>query len=215
MHIKIIIFDLDGTLIDAYGAIASSLKYVLKKFNLDIPSEIKIKRAVGWGDRELLKQFVPADCLNKALKIYRNDHRAALLEKSRLMPYAGGLLPALKRRHIKLAVASNRPTEFSLSVLKHLRIKDYFDYVLCADKLKFKKPHPLILNKIMNRFKFKKENALYVGDMSIDARAANSAGIKAAIVLGGSSTKKEIEKERPFMILKDLRSLVKLIDANI
>jgi phosphoglycolate phosphatase len=121
------------------------------------------------------------------------------------------LLRRLKARGFKLAVASNRPSRFSLILLKHLRISGFFDYILCADKLKRGKPDPAILNKIIKRFALKKSQVLYVGDMVIDAQAGRRAKVKTIIVTGGSSDIAEIKKEYPFKIISGLDKLVKIV----
>jgi len=212
--IKLIIFDLDGTLVDAYTAIENSFNYVMRALGLKAQSKISIRRAVGWGDISLLKPYVPKQDLERALSLYRKHHKHSLLKYSRLYPRARSLLRRLKSRGYKLAVASNRPTEFSLILLKHLRILNYFDYVLCADKLKHGKPWPEILNKIIKRFVFKKSQVLYVGDMVIDAQAARRARVKAVIVAGGSSDLSEIKKEQPFKIIAKVSQLTKMADLG-
>ena len=209
--IKLVIFDLDGTLVDAYAAINNSFNYVMRKLGLKPQSADTIRRAVGWGDANLLRPYVDGRNLKRALRLYRNHHKHSLLAYSRLYPHARRLLRHLKSGGYKLAVASNRPTEFSLILLKHLRLIDLFDYVLCADKLKYGKPHPQILNKIIRRFAFKKPQVLYAGDMAIDAQAGRRAGVKTVIVTGGSSSNFEIKKEKPFKIISGISKLLDLL----
>jgi phosphoglycolate phosphatase len=210
--IKLIIFDLDGTLVDAYGAINSSFNYVMRKLGEKPQNTDTIRRAVGWGDLNLLKPFVPVKNLKHALGLYRNHHKHSLLKHSRLYPHVLHLLSQLKAAGFKLAVASNRPTKFSLILLRHLRIRAFFDYVLCADKLKHGKPHPQILNKIIKRFAFKKSQALYVGDMAIDAQAGRRAKVKTIIVTGGSSSNFEIKKEKPFKVISSVDKLTQIFN---
>jgi phosphoglycolate phosphatase len=208
---KLIIFDLDGTLINAYPAIISSLNFTLAKLKLPLQDEGTIRRAVGWGDDKLLKPFVGNADLKKALYLYRRHHKKALLEKSSLFPRAKMVLRLLKQRGFKLAVASNRPSRFSWILIRHLGLKKYFDYVLCADTLKHRKPHPLILREIMRRLSVKPDETLYVGDMTIDAQTGRRAGVKTVIVTTGSSDLTEIRKERPGKIIKDIPDLLKLL----
>ncbi|MFA4992966.1 MAG: HAD family hydrolase [Candidatus Omnitrophota bacterium] len=206
-NIKLVIFDLDGTLIDAYAAICSSFNYVMRKFGLQPKSPRFIRRLVGWGDANLLKPYVPEQDLKISLRLYRNHHKFSLVGQSRLYPYVRALLRKLKARGCKLAVASNRPSRFSLILLKHLGIRNFFDYVLCADKLERGKPDPEILNQIISRFVFKKSQVLYVGDMVIDAQAGRRAKVKTIIVTGGSSSRPEIKKEHPFKIVSGVKQL--------
>ena len=210
-NLKLVIFDLDGTLINAYSAIQSSFNHVMLELGLKPKSSGLIRRAVGWGDVNLLRPYVAEDDLTRALRLYRNHHKLSLLRQSRLYPYVGSLLQQLKAQGVKLAVASNRPSKFSLILLKHLRIISLFDYVLCADKLKRGKPDPEILNKIIKRFALKKSQVLYVGDMAIDAQAGRRARIKTIIVTSGSSSMTEIRKERPFKIISEVAQLGRML----
>jgi phosphoglycolate phosphatase len=215
--IKLVIFDLDGTLIDAYPAINSSFNYTMKRFDCSLQKAGVIRKAVGWGDKNLLAPFVPAKVLEKALLAYRRHHKKSLIAHSRLFPGVRQLLKRIKGKGYKLAVASNRPTVFSLILLRHLKIRQYFDQVLCADKLRWGKPHPEILNKIIRRASLTASQCLYVGDMVIDAQAGARAGVRAVMVTTGSSTRKELSREKPLRIIPrvtDLSKISNLLDIN-
>jgi len=204
---KLVIFDLDGTIIDAYPAIIESFNHAMRYLGYPQKSSLVIRRAVGWGDEALLRGFVRKTDLRKVLSAYRRHHAISLLKLSRLMPGALGILGYLKNKGYKMAVASNRPTRFSLILIKHLGLQKYFDYILCADKLKEGKPHPEILNKIIKRLSFKKSEAIYVGDMTIDAQAGRRAKVRTIIVTTGSSSKREISGEKPFRIIAKIGEL--------
>lgn len=210
-QIKLIIFDLDGTLVDAYSAIFRSFNYLMQELNLPRQGNPLIRRAVGWGDDFLLRPFIEEKDLKKALLIYRRHHKISLLKYSRLFPGVAKLLAGLKFKGYKLAVASNRPTRFSRILIRHLGIEKYFDYVLCSDRLKYGKPHPLILKRIIRRFSLAPQEAVYVGDMVIDARAGKRAKVKTIIVTTGSNTRWEIRKEKPYRIISRVRELTKLL----
>ena len=207
--IKLIIFDLDGTLVDAYPAIIESFNYTMQRLSYPRKSNCIIRRAVGWGDENLLKPFIKEKDLKKALFLYRKHHSKSLMRKSRLFAGAVRTLSYFKNQGYKLAVASNRPTKFSWILIRHLGLKKYFDYCLCADRLKHIKPHPEILNKIRQRFSIKPQHTLYVGDMAIDAQAGKRARIKTIIVTTGSSTREEIKKQRPYRIIRRITELLR------
>jgi len=208
---KLIIFDLDGTLVDAYPAIMRSFNYTMRRLGYPLQSALVIRQAVGWGDENLLKSFIKIKDLKRALSVYRNHHKTALLKGARLFPGVVKLLVGLKNKGYYLAIASNRPSRFSGILIRHLGLTGYFDYVLCADKLRHIKPHPEILEKIMQRFKAKPTETLYIGDMTIDAQAGRCARVKTIIVTTGSSTKLQIRKEKPYRILKRIGELVKIL----
>lgn len=210
-NIKLIIFDLDGTLVDAYPAIISSFNFTMRRLNYPPQNNLIIRRAVGWGDERLLAPFVNSEDLKKAVFLYRKHHKIALLRGAHLFPKVEKLLRTLRGKGYKLAVASNRPTRFSLILIRHFGLNRYFDYVLCADRLKHIKPHPEILNKIRHRFRLKAAEVLYVGDMTIDAQAAGRARVKVIMVTTGSSTLKEIKKEKPYRIIRKVADLLKIL----
>ncbi|MDD5565290.1 MAG: HAD family hydrolase [Candidatus Omnitrophica bacterium] len=210
-HTKLIIFDLDGTLVDAYEAITVSFNHVMRTLGYPLRSCAVIRRAVGWGDKKLLEPFICAQDLPRALRIYRHSHKTDLLKKSRLFPGVRALLAFLRRKGYLLAIASNRPTRFSLILLRHLKIRAYFDYVLCADTLTRGKPYPDILKKIIKKLKVAPAEALYVGDMTIDIQAGVNAGIKTAVVITGSHTSSELTRQHPFLLLRSVSSLKKIL----
>ncbi len=212
--VKLIIFDLDGTLVDAYQAVASSLNYALKSVGLAKLSREQIKRSVGWGDRNLVRRFVPAAKLEKILTVYRKHHRQALKKGTKFLPGVKRILFGLKKQGYKLAIASNRPSPFVHIILKYLKADQVFDYVLGGDQVKAPKPAPEMLKRILKRFSLKPSQVLYVADMTIDVETAHRAGVKSIIVLTGSSRKNEITPLRPFKIIRRMGDLVPLLANN-
>jgi phosphoglycolate phosphatase len=209
--IKLIIFDLDGTLVDAYGAIIQSFNYTMDRLNYPAQKAGVIRRAVGWGDENLLRPFVAEKDLPRALSIYRSHHKQALLRKSRLFPRVHRVLAYLKKKGYSLAVASNRPTRFSWILIRHLKLKKYFAYIVCADRLNHLKPRPYLLNNIMQKFKLKPAQAAYIGDMVIDAQAGEAAKVKTIIVSTGSSSRREIKREGPYRIIGKISEVLKIL----
>ena len=149
--------------------------------------------------------------LKDGLRLYRRHHQVSLTKQALLYPGVRRLLEYLKDKGYKLAVASNRPTRFSLIILRVLKIRSYFNYVLCADKLKRGKPHPQILNLIRKRFHYKPAEVLYVGDMVIDLLAGERAGVRTILVTTGSSSKKEIAKHNPYLSILRVSDLRKIL----
>ncbi len=209
-EIELIIFDLDGTLVDAYDAIIKSFNYAMQGLGYPPQDDPVIRRAVGWGDENLLRPFINSKDFKKALLLYRRHHKKAILKYSHLFPKVKTVLQRLKRRGYKLAIASNRPTRFSRMLIRHLGLDEYFGFVLCKDALRYGKPHPQILNKIMQRFSLKPKQTVYVGDMHIDAQAGRRAGVLTLIVISGSSTRSEIRREKPYRIINNIAEILKL-----
>ncbi len=205
--IKLIIFDLDGTLINAYPAIFKSVNYVLKQLGLRRQDMSAVKKRVGWGDRSLVSYFVGQGLADRALKIYRKAHKLDLLTGAKLLTCAKATLDYLYRKKYKLAIATNRPTKYSWIIIRHLKLAKYFKAVVCADKLKKGKPNPEILKFIMKKLHIRPKNTVFIGDMAIDAQTARRAQVKTIIVTTGSSSKMEIRKETPFLIVDSLKKV--------
>ena len=205
---RLIIFDLDGTLVDAYPALIASVVYTVRRLGYPVPSNTRIRRAVGRGQRFLLEPFVDGKDLKRALRLFRPHHRKALLRGARWMPHARRVLSALRRRGVFLAIASNRPAPFTRQILRVLGAGRTFDVVRCADQSGRGKPHPQMLHDIRRRLGVARADAVYVGDMPIDIEAGRRAGLDTIGVATGSSTFKELKASRPTLIIKGLPDLL-------
>src|SRR6185503_1957833 len=146
---KIIIFDLDGTLVNAYRAVYNSINHAMARCGFPRVSAHVVKRSVGWGDRHLIEGFVGKEQAPAVLKIYRRHHKEALKTGLTFLPGAKRVIEQLKGQGYLLAIASNRPTRFTKDILKILKIEDHFDYVLCGDRSRRPKPHPDMLWQIL------------------------------------------------------------------
>ncbi len=207
MRKELVIFDLDGTLVDAYPAIIKSFNFTMKQLGMPKVRSGMIRKSVGWGDSLLLKPFVSDEFFSRAVTIYRRHHAKTLKDNVKMMPYARDLLVSLKARKLKLAIASNRPTRFTGIILKALGIRSFFDMVLCADKLKAGKPDPLILNKLLRSLRVGRKLSVYVGDMALDVETGKRARIDTIAVATGSSSIVELRESGPTRLCRNLRCL--------
>jgi len=208
---KLIIFDLDGTLVDAYKAITKSINFALKQLGYPKVSAGAVRRAVGFGNISFIKAFVKDEEVEETLRIFRPHHKISLVKHSHIRRGAKGMLKALKKRKYKLAVASNRPKKFSNILLRHLKLLNYFDIVHCAKGKNDFKPSPKLLLDVMRKLKVRKEDTAYMGDMAIDVEAGKRAGIKAIAITGGSSPKSALKQAKPFKIVSRPSDLLKII----
>jgi phosphoglycolate phosphatase len=209
--IRLVIFDLDGTLVNAYPAVISSVNFTLESLGFPKKSAYTIKRAVGWGDRQLLVQFVGESLADKAIRLYRPHHQRALKKGVRFLPGAKEILQWAKANGLKTAIASNRPTRFTKEILVGLKAQKLFDDVLCADKAKKPKPAADMLIQICRKLKVSKQETLFVGDMTIDLNCGANARIKTVGIPTGSSQKKELKELNPYKIIATLNQLKKVI----
>ncbi len=204
---KLVIFDVDGTLVDAYRAITDSINVMLKKMGYPLRSHRSVKRSVGFGVNSLVRCFVPENKAAEALRIFRAHHDKRLRKSLKLMPGARTILPFLKEQGCILAIASNRPSVFCHIILKELGIYHYFDFVMCGDDVKRAKPYPDMVKSILKKSGIRPSEAIYVGDMSVDVLCARRARVWIAAIPTGSCTRREILDADPDILIERLTDL--------
>lgn len=210
MYKKLFIFDLDGTLVDAYRAIESSLNATRARFGYSPVSYKEVRSRVGRGDRRFIETFFPHKDAARAVSFYRRHHKRALVSLSRTMPKALRTLAALKKRNKLIAIASNRPSPFTRIIIKVTGISRYIDGVWCADEVNSLKPRPKILNVIVKRFGVEKRDSVYIGDMDIDLDTARRARIDPVFVTTGSCSVAQVRSFKNKKVIKSLSELLTL-----
>ena len=212
--IKFIIFDLDGTLIDGYRAIHDSLNTALGQMGKEPVSLTKVKRLVGTGLENLLREFVSEEELPEAVRIFRARFKEVCLTGSFLLGGVEPVLKKLKGAGIRLGIASNKPGERVRDICRHLKIDGYFEAMLGAMDVKELKPHPEMMQETMRRMGARSEETLYVGDMHLDVQTARAAEVRVACVLTGSSTREQLTEAEPDAIIETLEELTGLVGVG-
>ena len=152
----------------------------------------------------MLLPFVGADTIEKALALYRRLHCRDLEKGVRILPGAKRLLQQLEKNGSVLAIASNRPRRFCRIILRVTGLRLFFDYMLCGDDVRHRKPHPQMLRAIMRRYHVLPEQVLYVGDMIIDIETGKRAGVRTVAVASGSCRAAELRRAMPYRLVKSL-----------
>lgn len=212
---KIAIFDLDGTLIDAFDSIYETIEFICEKLNYRKFEYDKVKRSVGGGDLKLiLNLFKDEKIVNQAHILYRENYLKFLKNNVKVLDGTFELLKELKNRNIKIALATNRSKFSVIPILKETELEKFFDVFLCADDVKNLKPDPEMVLKIVEKFNFDKRDAFYVGDMDIDYQTGLNAGIDTYIVLTGVCKREDFRKYGNTEIFENLSQLKKFLIEN-
>jgi phosphoglycolate phosphatase len=211
---KAIIFDLDGTLVDAYPGIHQSLNEMLRELQLPEVDLETVKRRVGRGTVNLMQQSVPHELVDRALALFRKSYGNTHLTGSFLLPNVREILVALEKSNILLGIASNKPVDFTRNILKHLQIDEYFCCCSGPEGQIQPKPHPSMLQDMMRKMGVSEKETLYVGDMTLDSETAKNAGVRLALIATGGHSKEELQNIQPDYLLEGLGDLVEIIERT-
>ncbi len=219
---KLIIFDMDGTLIDSLPSIAYAINLMLKELNKEPISLDRVKDFIGRGSELLIKRTllnrvdVDGIEINKqefknAHSIFLNFYSQNLNAKTTLFPNTKETLQELKNSY-KIALVTNKPHQFVNSILENLKIDSYFDYILGATEDIAKKPAPDMLIATCDNFNIEPKNSVMVGDSSNDILAAKAANIDTIAVTYGYSNE-DIKALNPTVIVDNLAQIPRLLNG--
>jgi phosphoglycolate phosphatase len=178
---------MDGTLIDSSELLANTINYVRKKIALPALPQQVILEAINDTSLNPARFFYNSDSFEKHHESYFHEyyHRHHHTQ-SRLYDGIEVLLEKLSQTH-RLSVATNAYDVSAEPLLKALGIADYFDYIVCGNQVPKAKPHPLMIERIIDAYATDKKHFLMIGDGERDILAAQNAGIDGLLVQWGFS----------------------------
>jgi phosphoglycolate phosphatase len=210
MSLKLIIFDLDGTLVDTVQDITNALNYALVSHGIKALTVRDTMKLVGKGVTRLVEKVLPAgrehlkeDVMKKFLEYY-SEH---LIENSKEFPHVRETLENLN--HFKKAVLSNKREVLSKRLLEGLDLEKYFNIIIGSDTAGERKPSPVPVLYAISKLNVRPEESIVVGDSYYDIEAGKMAGTKTVAVTYGYQPK-ELLKEANYVI-DDLRELIPLM----
>ena len=185
-----VLFDLDGTLVDTTKIIVDVVTQVVRKHGLD-PDEKVIRQGIGQPLVTMLSSFVPEDLLPQIREDYSKLYRKIGYEKMKLFP---GVTKNLRRirENYQMGIVTGKMQEGALRNLEYLKILDMFDVVVGADSTERGKPYADPILYAVEQLDVPPGEAIYVGDAAHDIHAAKNAGSLSAAVLTGSATEEEL-----------------------
>lgn len=210
----LVIFDLDGTLVDSVSDIAEALNLTLAQWRLQPVEQASVRAWVGEGVRALLATALRAqgreDALEQALPDMLRHYGDCLLHRPHVYPGVREALAGLRARGVALAVCTNKPIRFVAPLLDHLGLGGHFSALLGGDSLPERKPDPAPLRALAARFGQPAARCLMVGDSATDAAAARAAGMPLAMVRYGYLRGFDPETSGAIAVVDDLRALLAL-----
>ncbi len=206
--IKLIVFDWDGTLLDSTHLIASSIQKTCRDLSLPIPSDEQAKFVIGMGLMESIDHIVPN--LNKHqlphfIEVFRSHY---LPNEAKLTLFSGvrELLDLLNLNNKLLAVATGKPRQGLDRSIKHNNLEGVFTTSRCADESRAK-PHPEMLEYLMDRVGVYPHETLMVGDTTHDLAMARHAKTHAVAVSYGAHSEQLLHTEPHLFMAKSIKDL--------
>jgi len=183
---KLVIFDLDGTIVDSGKTVLRLLNAIRRQLNISVIEFSEISKALSLGGRHLIEAALgPTVNSQEYLQHFRALYLNDSLVGEELYPGFLDYLHALKKNNIKTAICSNKPSQLVEKVMIHHKIDQYFEFILADNGLLPKKPSPEGLLQILNWAQIDPKHAILIGDSRIDQLAASSAGVQFAFHLAG------------------------------
>ena len=218
---KLIIFDLDGTLVDSVPDIAASVNYMFEQIGQDVVSIDTIRGWVGNGVNTLVKRALSNsvtidenldnELYEKALDIFLKYYKENACVKTIMFEGVKESLEALKAKGHILTIVTNKPYDYTGPILETLNIADLFEIYLGADSLEKKKPDPLPLTYLCQKLGIDIEHSVMVGDSKNDILAAKAAQMESIAVTYGYNYGEDINDYEPTITINEFKEILEVL----
>jgi len=212
---ELLVFDWDGTLMDSADAIIVSIQLSCLDLGLPAPERERAAHVIGLGLKDALSYAVPelpSSDYGKLAERYRH-HYLARDPGIELFPGMREMLAALKENGHLLAVATGKSRAGLERVFAATQLKSYFDASRCADET-HSKPHPAMLQELMQELLIEPEATLMIGDTAHDLQMAANAGVPALAVSYGAHPRGSLTAFNPLACIDTPQELAPWLTRN-
>ncbi len=207
MRFSVVLFDLDGTVIDSGAIILASMRHAVKEVLGAEPAEEELMAAVGGPGLEEQMRALAPDRVDELVAVYR-AHNEPLHDELRSCDGIEDVLVALKDEGRRLGIVSAKRRATIDLAFARIPLEHLFDVVVGGDETERLKPDPEPLLLAAERLGVNPDGCAYVGDSPFDIRAAAAAGMHAvAVTWGGIHSREKLEAEHPDAIVDTAKQL--------
>ena len=206
--IKLIVFDWDGTLMDSEAHIVACMQAAIADLSLEARNDEQVKNIIGLGLHEAVAGLYPEadDALVRSIADAYRTHWLGSDHQSALFPGVEETLQLLKQEGFRMAVATGKGRSGLDKVLRETGLSPMFDATRCSDETR-SKPHPLMLEQIMQELRFSPAQTLMIGDTEYDMEMASNAGAHAVAVAYGVHACPRLQRHAPLTCLDQITEL--------
>lgn len=207
------IFDWDGTLMDSTDKIIRCMQAAIKQLDLPQKDDEQVRHIIGLGLPEAVRRLFPGEggaILDELAAGYSRHFIEADQTPCHFYPDVERVLIDLRTNGHQLAVATGKSRRGLDRVLANLKLSHFFDASRCADETA-SKPHPLMLEQLLDQCGMTAESAVMIGDTEFDLEMATNAGMRSIGVSYGAHVEARLLKHEPEMIID---SFTELLDWN-
>ncbi len=209
MQENIILFDLDGTLINSTDAIVSSFNHTFTKLNFDFQGNNEdIKSLIGYPLDIMYQELgVEQEKVWDFVDAYKEKYRTISKEKTKLLENTIEALE-LASSFARLSIVTTKTGKYTSPLLEHMNILKYFEHITGREDVEHPKPHPEPIIRTLDLMKLEKTaNIWMVGDTHLDLICANSAGVNSVAVLCGYGKEEELKEHTSFLTSNALEAV--------
>lgn len=214
---KLVLFDLDGTLINSIDDLADSTNYALQQCGLPLHTVDEYKYFVGNSVDPLIRRALPEEekenqeLFDRVKKIYLSHYAAHSKDKTRPYPGISDLLSRCNKAGVLVAVVSNKPDDITADVVRYYFPQIHFAATMGPKEGIPKKPDPAGVREVLRITGIALEDALYVGDTWVDMQTAQNSGVQSCGVLWGFRTRQELVENHADFIAANAAELAEII----
>ena len=212
-ELKLVIFDWDGTVMDSVAKIVDSMQIAAQREGLNVPSEQAVKDIIGLSLAPALKQLfgeLNQQQVDDMALFYKEAYLALDKKPSALFNGILDVFESLKNRNIKIAVATGKSRVGLNRLIEQTGLGHFFCDSMTADEAE-SKPHPQMIEEIVNRQGVDKSQVMMVGDSLLDLTMANNAGVRGVGVSYGAHDKARLLIAKPLAVADEANELLSYI----
>ena len=212
LRYRAVLFDLDGTLVDSYAALNEAVNHTARAHGLRELPAARIRELVGDGIERLLQRaFERTDIPKSIVETFETRYDEVCCGESKVLEDVEATLEALAALDVDMAVCTNKPTFFSKKILDFLGLSRHLKAIVGPDLAGARKPDAKHLLYTLQSVRCGTRDALFVGDMPVDVRAARNSGMDVAVVATGSASREQLSAAVPDHFLERFADLLDVV----